>query len=84
MPMPFTRAFMRGGPWQGRTGTSARMGRGAAVVQDGSWLGGRVRIGPRGVVLRLLQREPVIPADIAVDVIEIDSATALIYPGGKL
>jgi len=71
---------MRRGPSQGRTGTSALTGRSAVVVPDVSASGGRAGYRRREVVLLPVRREPVIPAGTTVDVIEIDGATAFVYP----
>ena len=63
-----------------RTGTSALIGRSAVVRQDVSASGGRVRIGGQERSSRSYDGNLVIPAGTTVDVIEIDGATALVYP----
>ena len=78
--MPFSRAFMRHGPWLGRTGTSALIGRGSVVAQDVSASGGRVRIGGEEWSSCSYGANLVIPAGNTVDVIEIGGAMAFVYP----
>jgi membrane protein implicated in regulation of membrane protease activity len=63
-----------------RTGTAALVGRTAVVVEEVSAQGGRVRIGADLWSSRPYDETLVIPAGATVDVLQIEGATALVYP----
>ena len=67
-------------PPQLRTGTAALVGRSALVQQEVNGYGGRVRIGGEEWSARSYDETLVIPAGATVDVIQIEGATALVYP----
>ena len=69
----------RYGP-QHRFGVAALVGRQARVVQEVTGHDGRVRIGGEEWSARAYDETLVIPAGTTVDVIEIEGATALVYP----
>jgi membrane protein implicated in regulation of membrane protease activity len=69
----------RFGP-QHRFGVAALVGRQARVVQEVTGHTGRVRIGGEEWSARAYDETLVIPAGTTVDVIEIEGATALVYP----
>jgi membrane protein implicated in regulation of membrane protease activity len=69
----------RHGP-QHRFGVAALVGRQARVVQEVTGHTGRVRIGGEEWSARAYDDTLVIPAGATVDVIEIEGATALVYP----
>jgi membrane protein implicated in regulation of membrane protease activity len=69
----------RYGP-QHRFGVAALVGRQARVVQEVTGQTGRVRIGGEEWSARAYDETLVIPAGTTVDVIEIEGATALVYP----
>jgi membrane protein implicated in regulation of membrane protease activity len=69
----------RYGP-QHRFGVAALVGRQARVVQEVTGHAGRVRIGGEEWSARAYDETLVIPAGTTVDVIEIEGATALVYP----
>ena len=69
----------RYGP-QYRFGVAALVGRQAKVVQEVTGHAGRVRIGGEEWSARSYDETLVIPAGSTVDVIEIEGATALVYP----
>jgi|SRR5215211_3173566 membrane protein implicated in regulation of membrane protease activity len=69
----------RYGP-QHRFGVAALVGRQARVVQEVTGQAGRVRIGGEEWSARAYDESLVIPAGATVDVIEIEGATALVYP----
>jgi membrane protein implicated in regulation of membrane protease activity len=69
----------RYGP-QHRFGVAAIVGRQARVVQEVTGHAGRVRIGGEEWSARAYDETLVIPAGTTVDVIEIEGATALVYP----
>jgi membrane protein implicated in regulation of membrane protease activity len=69
----------RFGP-QYRFGVAALVGRQARVVQEVTGHAGRVRIGGEEWSARSYDETLVIPAGSTVDVIEIEGATALVYP----
>ena len=70
---------VRLGP-QHRFGVAALVGRQAKVVQEVTGHAGRVRIGGEEWSARAYDETLVIPAGSTVDVIEIEGATALVYP----
>jgi membrane protein implicated in regulation of membrane protease activity len=63
-----------------RTGSAALVGRSARVLEEVSEHGGRVRIGGEVWSARSYDETLVIPAGSAVDVMQIEGATALVYP----
>lgn len=63
-----------------KTGTAALIGRSALVLEDVSVHGGRVRIGGEEWSSRSYDETLVIPAGTTVDVMQIDGATAVVYP----
>jgi membrane protein implicated in regulation of membrane protease activity len=65
---------------QHRFGVAALVGRQARVVQEVTGHAGRVRIGGEEWSARAYDETLVIPAGATVDVIEIEGATALVYP----
>ena len=69
----------RYGP-QHRFGVAALVGRQARVVQEVTGHAGRVRIGGEEWSARAYDETLVIPAGTTVDMIEIEGATALVYP----
>ena len=78
---PLVRRQLRSrlGP-QHRFGVAAIVGRQARVVQEVTGHAGRVRIGGEEWSARAYDETLVIPAGTTVDVIEIEGATALVYP----
>jgi membrane protein implicated in regulation of membrane protease activity len=65
---------------QHKFGVAALVGRQARVVQEVTGHAGRVRIGGEEWSARAYDETLVIPAGTTVDVIEIEGATALVYP----
>jgi membrane protein implicated in regulation of membrane protease activity len=63
-----------------RSGTAALVGRTAYVLDDVSARGGRVQIGGEEWSARPYDETLVIPAGSTVDVLQIEGATALVYP----
>jgi membrane protein implicated in regulation of membrane protease activity len=63
-----------------RTGTAALVGRRALVQQEVNGHDGRVRIGGEEWSARSYDETLVIPVGATVDVIQIEGATALVYP----
>ena len=63
-----------------RTGTAALVGRTALVLHETNGHSGRVRIGGEEWSSRAYDETLVIPAGAVVDVIQIEGATALVYP----
>ena len=63
-----------------RTGTAALVGRTALVLNETNGYTGRVRIGGEEWSSRSYDETLVIPAGAVVDVIQIEGATALVYP----
>jgi membrane protein implicated in regulation of membrane protease activity len=70
---------VRMGP-QHRFGVAALVGRQARVVQEVTGHTGRVRIGGEEWSARAYDETLVIPPGATVDVIQIEGATALVYP----
>jgi membrane protein implicated in regulation of membrane protease activity len=70
---------VRMGP-QHRFGVAALVGRQARVVQEVTGHAGRVRIGGEEWSARAYDETLVIPPGATVDVIQIEGATALVYP----
>jgi membrane protein implicated in regulation of membrane protease activity len=65
---------------QHKFGVAALVGRQARVVQEVTGHAGRVRIGGEEWSARAYDETLVIPPGTTVDVIEIEGATALVYP----
>lgn len=63
-----------------RTGTAALVGKTARVLEEVTETGGRVRIGGEEWSARPYDESLVIPVGRTVDVLQIDGATALVYP----
>jgi membrane protein implicated in regulation of membrane protease activity len=63
-----------------KTGPAALVGRRARVLQEVTEHGGRVRIGGEEWSARSYDETLVIPVGITVDVMQIEGATALVYP----
>ena len=63
-----------------RTGTAALVGHSALVQQEVNGHNGRVRIGGEEWSARSYDETLVIPVGATVDVIQIEGATALVYP----
>jgi membrane protein implicated in regulation of membrane protease activity len=68
-------------PPQLRTGTAALVGRTAVVLEEVTDHGGRIRIGGEEWSSRTyVDDSPAIPVGAKVDVMQINGATALVYP----
>jgi membrane protein implicated in regulation of membrane protease activity len=76
---PFAMRHIRHPPLL-RTGTAALVGRTAYVLEEVSNHGGRVRIGGEEWSARPYDETLVIPAGTKVDVLQIEGASALVYP----
>jgi membrane protein implicated in regulation of membrane protease activity len=63
-----------------RTGPAALVGRPAQVLEEVNGYGGRVRIGGEVWSARAYDETLVIPVGHTVDVMQIEGATALVYP----
>lgn len=63
-----------------RFGISALVGKPAYVTREVTGLNGRVRIGGEEWSARAYDETLIIPAGATVDVIQIEGATALVYP----
>jgi len=63
-----------------KTGPAALVGRSASVLEEVTWRSGRVRIGGEEWSARSYDETLVIPAGRIVDVMQIEGATALVYP----
>lgn len=63
-----------------RTGTAALVGKTASVLEEVTVHSGRVRIGGEVWTARPYDESLVIPVGAAVDVMQIEGATALVYP----
>jgi membrane protein implicated in regulation of membrane protease activity len=63
-----------------RFGTDALVGRTAVVLKDVSGHDGMVRIGGEEWTARSLDEAQVIPAGVTVNVLQIEGATAIVYP----
>lgn len=63
-----------------KTGSAALVGRSAIVLEEVTGHSGRVRIGGEVWSARSYDESLVIPVGRIVDVMEIDGATALVYP----
>jgi membrane protein implicated in regulation of membrane protease activity len=62
------------------TGPAALVGRHGHVLEEVSGLGGRVRIGGEVWSARSYDETLTIPVGHSVDVMQIEGATALVYP----
>ncbi len=78
-PLVARQLRVRRGP-EHRFGVAALVGRQARVVQEVSGHAGRVRIGGEEWSARSYDESLVIPPGTTVDVIQIEGATALVYP----
>ena len=76
---PFAMRHLRQPPLL-RSGTAALVGRTAYVVEEVSAQAGKVRIGGELWSARPYDETLVIPVGATVDVIQIEGATALVYP----
>jgi membrane protein implicated in regulation of membrane protease activity len=76
---PFAMRHIRHPPLL-RTGTAALVGRSAYVLDEVTALGGRVRIGGEEWSARPYDETLTIPRGSTVDVMQIEGATALVYP----
>ncbi|MGO8885720.1 MAG: NfeD family protein [Streptosporangiaceae bacterium] len=76
---PFAMRHLRQPPLL-RSGTAALVGRTAYVVEEVSAQAGKVRIGGELWSARPYDETLVIPAGASVDVMQIEGATALVYP----
>src|ERR1700760_3820405 len=63
-----------------RPGTAALVGRSAIVLEEVTEHSGRIRIGGEEGASRAYDESLVIPVGTKVDVMQIDGATALVYP----
>ncbi len=76
---PFAMRHIRQPPLL-RTGTSALVGKSAFVLEEVTGRAGRVKIGGEEWSARCYDESLVIGVGASVDVIEIEGATALVYP----
>jgi membrane protein implicated in regulation of membrane protease activity len=76
---PFAMRHIRHPPLL-RTGTAALVGRTGYVLEEVTEHGGRVRIGGEEWSARPYDETLVIPAGTKVDVLQIEGASALVYP----
>jgi len=76
---PFAMRHIRQPPLL-RTGTAALVGRSGYVLDEVTALGGRVRIGGEEWSARPYDETLTIPKGSTVDVMQIEGATALVYP----
>ncbi|WP_031170036.1 NfeD family protein [Streptosporangium roseum] len=77
---PIARRQLRQTPSKQRFGIQALVGKPAYVVREVTGRDGRVQIGGEEWSARAYDETLVIPAGAVVDVIEIEGATALVYP----
>jgi len=77
--LPIARRHVRQPPLL-RTGPAALVGRHAQVLEEVTGHGGRVRIGGEVWSARSYDETLVIPIGDTVDVMQIEGATALVYP----
>lgn len=63
-----------------RDGSDALVGKSAVVVKEVTGLGGLVKLSGEEWSARALDETQVIPAGAIVDVMEIEGATAIVYP----
>ncbi|GAA3130957.1 NfeD family protein [Planomonospora alba] len=77
---PIAKRHLRPLPPGQRFGVQALIGKTAYVTSEVTGRGGRIRIGGEEWSARAYDETLVIPAGAAVDVMEIEGATALVYP----
>ena len=77
--LPIARRHVRQPPLL-KTGPAALVGRPAQVLEEVTGQGGRVRIGSEVWSARSYDEDLVIPPGRTVDVMQIEGATALVYP----
>ncbi|MBB2914708.1 membrane protein implicated in regulation of membrane protease activity [Streptosporangium becharense] len=77
---PVAKRHLRQPPPDRRFGIQALVGKSAYVLREVTGRDGRVRIGGEEWSARAYDETLVIPAGAVVDVIEIEGATALVYP----
>ena len=77
--LPIARRHVRQPPLL-KTGSAALVGRSARVLEEVTGHGGRIRIGGEEWSARSYDETLVIPAGRIVDVMQIEGATALVYP----
>jgi membrane protein implicated in regulation of membrane protease activity len=77
--LPVARRHVRQPPLL-RTGSAALVGRPARVLEEVTGHGGRVRIGGEDWSARSYDETLIIPVGHTVDVMQIEGATALVYP----
>jgi len=77
--LPIARRHIRQPPLL-KTGPAALVGRPAQVLEEVTGHGGRVRIGGEVWSARSYDEDLVIPPGRTVDVLQIEGATALVYP----
>jgi membrane protein implicated in regulation of membrane protease activity len=77
--LPVARRHVRQPPLL-RTGTAALVGKSASVLEEVTAESGRVRIGGEIWSARSYDETLVIPVGATVDVMQIEGATALVYP----
>lgn len=77
--LPIARRHVRQPPLL-KTGPAALVGRSATVLEEVTGHSGRVRIGGEVWSARSYDESLVIPVGHIVDVMQIDGATALVYP----
>jgi membrane protein implicated in regulation of membrane protease activity len=76
---PIMRRQLRGGPGV-RSGAQALVGRSAVVLQEVGADRGRIKLSGEEWSARCIDEDLVIPVGTRVDVMEIDGATAVVYP----
>ncbi|RCV49827.1 NfeD family protein [Marinitenerispora sediminis] len=67
-----------------RSGTAALVGRSAVVIEEIAGERGRIRLSGEEWTARSFDENQVIPAGARVDVLEIQGATAVVYPHESL
>ncbi|GAA3442472.1 NfeD family protein [Planomonospora venezuelensis] len=77
---PIARRHLRPPPPGQRFGVQALVGKTAYVTSEVTGRDGRIKLGGEEWSARAYDETLVIPAGAAVDVIEIEGATALVYP----
>ena len=77
--LPVARRHVRQPPLL-KTGPAALVGRPARVLEEVTGFSGRVRIGGEEWSARAYDESQVIPVGHTVDVMQIEGATALVYP----
>ncbi len=76
---PLMQRQMRGGPGT-KSGAEALVGRSAVVLREVDGETGRVKLSGEEWSARCMDEDLVIPVGTRVDVVEIDGATAVVYP----